>query len=146
MDKSYRVVLPVALLQQVSWISGEDPILAWLLVGNSGRCKLLSAAEVESDGSARSLRARIRDELHTRSESILEFHDEESLALSLRLVQVRIAPPEPGRRITLPKLLVSLMQLRPGESEVALWFVHEHVELWTIEALRSAIARPLMAI
>lgn len=145
-DKSYRIVLPVALSQQAAWIVGDVPLFGWLLMGNPGRCRLLSPAEVENDTAIQSLRARIDAELSTVGSSMLEFHDEPSLALALRLVQVRIAPPDPGRRLTLPKAIVAIMQIRPGESEVALWFLHGHIELWTIETLRSAVTTPLAEI
>ena len=142
-DKSYRIVLPVALSQQVAWIAGDDPLFGWLLIGNPGRCRLLSPAEVENDAAVQSLLARIDAELSTIGSSMLDFHDEPSLSLALRLVQVRIAPPEPGRRLTLPKAIAAIMQIRPGESEIALWFLHGHIELWTIETLRSAVSTPL---
>jgi hypothetical protein len=145
-DKSCRIILPVALSQQVDWIAGDDALFGWLLMGNSGRCRLLSLAEVENDTATQALRARIDAELRTVGSSMLEFHDEASLALALRLVQVRIAPPEPGRRLTLPKAIAAIMQIRPGESEVALWFLHGHIELWTIETLRSAVTTPLTEI
>ena len=145
LEKSYRIVLPVALLQQVAWIAGDDPLFGWLLMGNPGRCRLLSPAEVENDTATQSLRARIDAELSTVG-SMVEFHDETSLALALRLVQVRIAPPEPARRLTLPKAIAAIMQIRPGESELALWYLHGHIELWTIETLRSAVTTPLTEI
>jgi hypothetical protein len=145
-DKSYRIVLPVALLQRVSWIAGDEPLLGWLLLGNPGRCRLLSPFEVENDTAVRSLRARVDAELRTVGSTTLEFHDEASLALGLRLVQVRIAPPEPARRLTLPKAIASIMQVRPGESELALWFFNGHIEIWTSETLRSAVTTPLTEI
>jgi hypothetical protein len=142
-DSSYRITLPVALFERVEWIVGADALFGWLLMGNPGRCRLLSPSELENDAATQALRARIDAELRTVGNSMLEFHDEASLALALRLVQVRIAPPDPGRRLTLPKAMAAIMQIRPGESEIALWFLHGHVELWTIEALRSAVTTPL---
>lgn len=138
-DKSCRIVLPVALLQRVAWIAGDEPLSGWLLMGDPGRCRLLSPAEVENDTATQSLQARIDAELSTAGDSILEFRDEASIALAVRLVQVRIAPPEPGRRLTLPRAIAAIMQIRPGESDLALWFVHGHIELWTVETLRSAV-------
>ena len=146
LDKSCRIILPAALSQQVPWIAGDESSSGWLLMGSPGRCRLLSPAEVESSTTAQSLRARIDAELSTAGSGMLEFHDETSLGLALRLVQVRIAPPEPGFRLTLPKAIAAIMQIRPGESEVALWFLHGHIELWTIEALRSAVTTPLTEI
>jgi hypothetical protein len=145
-DKSCRIVLPAALVQQAAWIVGDALQFGWLLMGDPGRCRLLSPAEVENDATLQSLRARIDAELGTAGTSMLEFRDEASLALALRLVQVRIAPPEPGRRLTLPKAIAAIMQIRPGESEVALWLVHGHIELWTVETMRSAITTPLTEI
>ena len=137
-DTSYRIVLPAALSKLVPWIVGDELLFGWLLMGSPGRYKLLSPAEIESDAATQSLRNRIGAELSAGGGSMLEFHDEASLALALRLVQVRIAPPDPGRRLTLPKVVAAMMQIRPGETDLAVWFLHGHIELWTIETLRSA--------
>lgn len=145
-DRSYRIVIPTALSQQVGWITGDDTISGWLVVGTPGRCRLLSSAEVENDATARSLRARIEAEMGTGGSSILEFHDDTSLALAFRLVQVRIAPPEPGWRLTLPRAIAAIMQIQPGESELALWLPRGHIELWTIQTLRSAVTTPITEI
>jgi hypothetical protein len=48
--------------------------------------------------------------------------------------------------LTLPKAIAAIMQIRPGESELAVWFLHGHIELWTIETLRSAVTTPLTEI
>jgi hypothetical protein len=82
----------------------------------------------------------------TGGSSILEFHDDTSLALAFRLVQVRIAPPEPGWRLTLPRAIAAIMQIQPGESELALWLPRGHIELWTIQTLRSAVTTPITEI
>jgi hypothetical protein len=145
-DKSCRIILPAALSRQIAWIAGDAPLFGWLLMGSPGRCRLLSSAEVERDAAAQTLRTRIDAELRTVESGTLDFRDEASLALALRLVQVRIAPPEPGWRFTLPRATAAIMRIRPGEDEVALWFLHGHIELWTIEALRSAVGTPLAEI
>lgn len=145
-DKSYRVVIPVALLQQVTWISGDETLIGWLLMGSPNRCRLLSPAQAENDEAIRVLRARIDAELSSTPDNAVEFQDEESLVLALRLVPVKIARPEPGRRLTLPRPMAAIMQIEPGESEVALWYVHGYIELWTIEGLRTASETPLTEI
>jgi hypothetical protein len=38
------------------------------------------------------------------------------------------------------------MQIRPGESDLALWFLHGRIEIWTVETLRSAVGTPLAEI
>lgn len=145
-DKSCRLFIPTALAHRVDWITGEDSISGWLVVGTPGRCRLLSSADVENDATARSLRARIEADMRTGGSSILEFQDETALALGLRLIQVRLAPPEPGWRLTLPRAIAAIMQIQPGESEVALWLIHGRIELWTIQTLRSALTTPITEI
>ncbi|HLM80240.1 MAG TPA: hypothetical protein VK302_06365 [Terriglobales bacterium] len=141
-----RVKLPQSMLQRTDWIAGEEPVNGWLLVGGPGRCRLLSAAEVDNDPSYQALLARIAAELSAPNANALEFHDEVSVALAVRLVPVRIAPPKPGWRLTLPGPIAAIMQIRPGESDIAALFIHDHIELWTIETLRSSVTPPLTEI
>lgn len=107
---------------------------------------MLSTAEVDNDGDLQSLRARIDAELNVVSTSALEFNDEVSVALALRLVPVQIAPPKPAWRLMLPRPIAAIMQIRPGDSDVALLFLYGHIELWTIETLRSVVTTPLTQI
>lgn len=144
--KDLRIKLPQSLLQRLGWITGKQPVSGWLLVGSPGRCRLLSTAEVDDDPSLNSLKDRIVADLNAVTTDALEFQDEVSVALALRLVPVRIAPPPPGWRLALPGLIAAIMQIRPGESEIAALFIHGHIELWTIEALRSSMTTPLTQI
>ncbi len=125
---------------------GDQPLYGWLLLDSPGRCRLLSAAEVENDPNFQSLRARIGAELNAPSSNLLEFQDEVSVALSLRVVPVEIAPPKPGWRLTLPRPIAAIMHIHPGVSEVAAFLLQGHIELWTIETLRSSVTTPLIRI
>jgi hypothetical protein len=107
---------------------------------------LLSSDEVDNDASCRSLRATIDAELDRLTGSLLEFRDEASVALSLRLQPIEITPPGPGWRLTLPRALAAIMQIRPKESSVALLLFQEHIEIWTLETLRTSLAAPLAEI
>lgn len=142
-DKYYRIILPQALLQQVEWIRGNQKHDAWLLMAGPGRCRLLSTSEVENDSQLQSLQARIAAELGTDANNTLDFRDEASIALALRLSPIQIAPPDPGWRLLLPKPIAAIMQIRAGESDIAVLFVHNHIELWTVEILRSSVTPPL---
>ncbi len=115
-------------------------------MGSPGRCRLLSSTEVDKEADFQSLRARIDAELNAPSTDPLEFSDEVSVGLALRLMSVQIKPPDPAWRLTLPKPIASIMQIRPGESDVAALFLQGHIELWTIETLRSAVTPPLTEI
>jgi len=107
---------------------------------------LFSDAEADQDNELRSLRSRIAAEMNVSGTGAVEFRDEEAIALGLRLIRVEIKPPGPQWRLTLPPIVAAVMQIRPGESEVAALWIEEHIEFWTIETLRSAMTRPIAQI
>ena len=144
--RDLRIRLPQPILQRVDWITGEGPVNGWLLLGSPGRCRLLPATEVENDPNIKSLVARTTAELSSAGTNTLEFHDEVSVALALRLMPVEIAYADTGWRIPLPRHIAAIMQIRPGESDLAALFFRGHIELWTIETLRSAVTPPLTEI
>jgi hypothetical protein len=141
--KDLRIKLPQSVLQKVDWIAGKQPVDGWLLVANPGRCRLLSAAEVDNDPALQALLARIGSEINAPVVSALEFRDDASVALALRLMPIRITPPAPGWRLTLPTPIAAVMRIRPGESDVAAMFVQGHIEFWTMENLRVAMTQAL---
>jgi|SRR5271165_1749245 len=146
-EASYRIRLPQLLCKRLSWIVGDQPLTAWLLVGGPGRCRLVSAAEVDSDPALQSLEARIAEELDAPSTNALEFQGEVSVALIVRLVQVQLTRHKTsGWRLTLPRPIAAIMQLRPSESSIAAFFLQGHIELWTMETLRSSVSTPLTEI
>ncbi|SRR6266568_5500550 len=146
-EASYRIRLPQPLCRRVGWMIGEKPLAACLLVAGPGRCRLLSAAEVDSDPDLQSLKARIAEELDERGSSMLEFQDEVSVALSLRLIQVQMTHhATAGWRLTLPRPIAAVMDLHPTKSNLAAFLVQDHIELWTIDMLRSSVTTPLTEI
>jgi hypothetical protein len=106
---------------------------------------LLSSTEFDRDPGCRSLLATVA-EIDQQTGSLIEFRGDPSVTLGLRLQQVEIAPPGPGWRLTLPKTLAMIMQIRPKEGSVALLLVQEHIEIWTVETLRASMAVPLTEI
>jgi len=128
---------------RVIWIKGAEPIQAWLLLGGIGRCRLLAPQEVEADPRCRSLRLRNETEEAPIAGHISEFEDDASAILGLRLLDVEITPRGPGWRLTLPKILIAIMQIRPKESTVALLLSHGHIEIWSMDALRTSVAIPI---
>jgi hypothetical protein len=145
-DKSYRVTLPKPFCKRTGWIIGDTSHGAWLLIGDSGRCRLLSNGELEGEPHFQSLRERIAAEVSSGGADPLEFHDEASVALPLRLVPVEVMPRGPGWRLTLPRHIAAIMQIRPGESDICALFFEGHIELWTMETLRSSVSTPLTEI
>jgi hypothetical protein len=145
-EASFRIRLPQSLSRRVGWITGDRPVSAWLLLGSPERCRLLSETEVEADHNLKSLLERINAEVNTSGATLIDFHDEASIALALRLLPVQITPPRPGWRLTLPREIAAIMGLRPGESDLAALFTQSHVEFWTIKGLRSAVGPSLTEI
>lgn len=108
---------------------------------------MLSAAEVERDTALQSLKVRIAEELDAGSTNALEFQGEVSVALIVRLVEVQLTHHEKsGWRMTVPRPIAAIMQLRPSESSLAAFFLQGHIELWTMETLRSSVNTPLTEI
>jgi hypothetical protein len=146
-EASYRIRLPQPLCKRLGWIVGDQPIGAWLLLGSPGRCRLVSAAEVDSDPALESLKARIAEELDARNANALEFQPEVSVALIVRLVEVQLMRHEAsGWRLTLPRPIAAIMRLRPSDSSLAAFFLQGHIEFWTMETLRSSVSTPLTEI
>jgi hypothetical protein len=146
-EASYRVRLPQPLCRQVVWIAGSKPLAAWLLVGSSGRCRLLSALELGTDPQLRALKDAISSSAAERATSVVEFEEESQVALGQRLLEIQLTLHKTsGWRFTLPRVLAAIMQLSPKESEVAALFVEDHIELWTIDTLREAVSVPLSEI
>ena len=140
------MLISQGLLKKAGWIVDSQAQECWLLVGSPGRCRLLSGNEVDTDPNLRSLQASIDSEVKTPNSNALEFRDDTLLALGLRLLRIEITPPGPGWRITLPKPLAAIMQIRPKESEVALLFIQGHIEIWNMENLRKSVTTPLTEI
>jgi hypothetical protein len=142
-EESYRIRLPQPLCQEVVWIMGKQ-ISAWLLLCRSDRCRLLSASEVENDPDLKLLRARVTEKRAEGDAGPFEFQDAASVVLRLRLLQIQLNRHETsGWRFTLPRPIAAIMQLRPSESSLIALIVQDHIELWTVEAMRSAVDIPL---
>jgi DNA-binding transcriptional regulator/RsmH inhibitor MraZ len=141
-DEDYRILLPQSLLKRAGWTVGEEPLKGWLLVGGLGKFRLLSSAAFERDPGCRSLLATIA-EIGQPTGSLIEFRDEASVVLGLRLEPVEITPRGPGWRLTLPRALAAIMQIRSKESSVALLLLQEQIEIWTLETLRASMTVPL---
>jgi hypothetical protein len=142
-EKDYRIFLPQPVLKCAEWISGNRRLTGWLLVGDQGRCRLLSPAVVDNDADYRSLRTAISTEHEQPEGGPLEFREEASMALVLRLQPVDVAPPGPGWRLTFPKVLAAIMRIRAKEDSVALLYSPGHVEIWSLDTLRASVSTPL---
>jgi len=73
--------------------------------------------------------------------AMLDFEDDASAVLGFRLMAIQLPPP-PGWRLTLPGTIAKLMRVRSAGSEVALLVSDGHLEIWSLENLRSALSAP----
>lgn len=115
-DRSCRIFLSQNILERAGWVVGDRPLKGWLVVGGPGRCRLLSAAEFEVDKGCLALKAAIDAELDRPGSSAIEFRDEARAVLGMRLIQIEVAPPGPGWRLSLPRALLEIMEIRPAET------------------------------
>ena len=137
-EKDYRIHIPKILLSGVGWVP-ENNKGASVLVGDSGRCRLLTGTEVQDDPDCRRLREEIGAVLEEPLSSLLSFREESVTALPLRLLPVDIFPHGAGYRMTLPKLLTGILQVWPGKDSVAVIVNQAHIEIWSLETLRIAV-------
>ena len=141
-DRAGRLVIPRALCDLVGWISGSEQLGGWLLMSSPGRYRLLSAAETEGDPDLARMGARIAGKAAKTEGTMLDFEDDASAVLGFRLMAIQLSPPPPGWRLTLPGAIAKLMHVRSAESEVALLVSDGHIEIWSLENLRSALSAP----
>ena len=146
LEKSYRLRLPQPLCQKVGWITGAE-VSAWLLLYTSERCRLLSRSEIDDDPDLKELHSKATGKATHHESGSLEFQDAASVVLRLRLQEIELNRHETsGWRFTLPRTMAAIMQLCPEESSLVALIVQDHVELWTISAMRSAANTPFSEI
>lgn len=124
-------------------MTGVQTLEGWLLIGSADRCRILSTDEFSSDFELQKLQASITEEINTSSDSVFDFRAASLVALPLRLVPIELKPYGPRWRFVIPQIVAVAMKIHATESDVAALFLDEHIELWTIEMLRTAFDRPL---
>ena len=139
----YRLVIPKPRLEQAGWVLEDRPVPGWLLGAGAGRWRLLSETQARHDAEWVSLKAKIDADAEDEPGSVIDFVDDSAAALPFRFFQIELTPPKPGWRFTFPRLLASIMGLRPDESSVLLLIIQKRIELWTLETMSRSFATPL---
>lgn len=124
-------------------MTGGAALDAWLLIGSADRCRILSSSELESDPELQRLQSNVTDEINASSDSVLAFREAGIAALPLRLVPIEINRYGSRWRLVIPQIVAVPMRIHPAESDVAALFLDGHIELWTIEILRTAFNHSL---
>jgi len=140
-DRDYRVIIPVAALRSAGWVVVEDAIQGWLLLGESGRLKLITPERAQVDSEFQSLRRYVEEQAGRPIESAIYFRDPSLAILGLRLIPIEITASGPGRRLKLPRVVAAAFDIAPGVSSVAL-IADQEIEIWNLETFRSSIAAP----
>jgi hypothetical protein len=124
-------------------MTGVQPLDGWLLVGSADRCRILSSGELDSDPELQKLQSKITDEMSISSYRFLDFRETRIAALPLRLVPIEVNRYGSRWRLVIPQVVAVSMRIRPAQSDVAALFLDGHIELWTIEILRTAFDHSL---
>jgi len=140
-DPSGRVLLPSDLCDASGWISGEGPLQGWLLMHTYRRLRLLSAHDVEA--SSEVLRLKEIGGVQEQKGGPLDFEEPGSVVLAGRILERQLARSTSGWRLTLPRNVVELWEIRPGNNSAAVLISGGYVEIWSIDALRDAYSVPL---
>jgi bifunctional DNA-binding transcriptional regulator/antitoxin component of YhaV-PrlF toxin-antitoxin module len=142
LDRDGRITIPAAVVRSAGWLRGDVPLQAWLIIGNSGRCRVLPPAQLENDELAIRLRTAA-DATTALAEAATRFEDEAVESLAFRLVPLELFPPGPGWRFLLPKWLALIMGVESKERSVALLHLHGYIEIWNLELLRASLDKPI---
>jgi hypothetical protein len=139
-----RVIIPQELCDAVQWISGTQPITAWLLLGRFGRHRLLSPEEVTSSPDLEELRTKISALESEPAPGPLVFEDDEKATVVSRLFEVDLHwSAAHGWRLTLPSVSINLWRIQKGNNHVAFLLSQRYIEIWSMDTLQAAFNIPL---
>ncbi len=138
-DSNRRIVIPTALSSVTACMTGNQPLDAWLLMNTPQRFRLISKADAENDLTVSRL---IKMSSSASDAGPAEFEDAAVVALRARVRPVRLSRHDTGWRLTLPTIVAQLMQLDRGDSKLAILAVPPHIEIWSSDALASALKVP----
>jgi hypothetical protein len=143
-EGSKRLVIPRRVSEDISWMEGNESILAWLLVLEGGRYRLLSDEQVRTDALLEPVRSlvvagKVEDPVEP---SFVQVADR--AALAVRLLSIDIKPSNSSWRFTLPE---AIWILKPDDCNanyfVMLLAIEGYWEIWHPEVLRRAASTPL---
>ncbi len=138
-----RIHLPAHFVSRISWLKGEEPVEAWLVVVGVGRYRLLSLDQVNASPLLKQLRMRIEIAAPPEPETgPINVESPQMAALAARLFPATLSHGEVGWRITLPKDLPPAGAIKYG-SNLVLLFSQGYLELWTVETLSRSLETPL---
>jgi len=139
--KSGRVRLPADFRGRLDWLPGSGKVGAWLFIVQSGRCRLLSPANIESSPRLRALRQGFADVSDAAEPD--EIESAEEVALGARLFETSLESHRGGWRLTLPSEVRHLLDSSDEGRFVFLTFSLGFLEIWAKEFLFNHLRLPL---
>lgn len=103
---------------------------------------MLSPLNVESDSTVLALKRRL-ETVNEEKVAASHFEDEAAVVLPGRLVESRLAYSTIGWRLALPKSIVELWGIRPGNNNATVLLAGGYIEIWSMEALKDAYSGSL---
>lgn len=142
-DDHDRIGIPKHISSSIPWLSGKTRIPVHLMMLRTDRYRVITEADMDSTPTLVAMRENIADTLTNPHATALSFADDASTLSALRLLETELSPPPPEWRIRLPRIIVDLLQVRPGREEVVVVLDRQFIEIWSVERFRSAFQTTL---
>jgi hypothetical protein len=139
-----RLALPKQLSSRIPWLSGDQPLKAWLVLISAGRYRLLSDDQVGENPHFESLRSLIMGTSAGGASDPAIAQEDARSALTARLLSVVVSPPKPAWRVSLPKAIKIFEPPNCDTNDFTILLAADgHWEIWYTDVLRAAAFLPL---
>jgi hypothetical protein len=137
-DAYNRITLPKHFSDRISWLTGTD-VQAWLLLLASGRYRLLSDEQVQSDPQLEPVRILIVEGTPAIAAEPSHWQNLKDAAVVARLVPISLTHSKQRWRISFPRELKALAPPDcDGKAFSALLSLDGYFEIWYTDVLRRA--------
>ena len=142
-DASNRIAFPKHLSDRTLWIQGPGTLDAWVLLVSSGRYRVLSDQQVQSDPQLEPVRSMILEGKSAAPTEPALAEEPRRASIVARLVPTTIAPPGPGWRISFPKVFDEFAPSDCNRKAFSILFSLEgYLEIWYTDVLRKFASLP----
>jgi hypothetical protein len=139
-----RIAIPKSLCRAVAWLTGSEPVEAWLFLVQEGRHRLLSDEQVHHDAVLEPIRALVLTGTpgHPTEPT---FAEEPSRAiLAARLATISISPKSDSWRLLMPK---ALEVFAPDGTDLSAFSIlvslEGYLEIWYTDVLTKFGRQPV---
>lgn len=139
-DGYYHLPIPKEVVDGIPWLANGEEVMAWLLILEVGRSRILSDEEVESDPVLEPIRALILGGRPRPERNVTEGGNAIFQVLVARLAPIKI---DRRRRIAFPRELDVFVPRDCDVTAFSFLLSLEGIwELWYTDVLRTAVNAP----